>query len=116
MLFSVDPSAPEPLFDQLAAGIRGAIIDGQLDPGTRLPSARELADALEINLHTVLRAYQALRDEGFLDLRRGRGAVVTERAHDYDRLGQLIDDIVVEAKRLGLAPHAINALIREAFQ
>lgn len=115
MLFSVDPSAPEPLFGQLAASVRSAIIEGQLGPGTRLPAARELADSLDINLHTVLRAYQELRDEGFLDLRRGRGAVVTDRAYDYERLEQLIRDVVAESTRLGLTPHALNALIREAF-
>ncbi len=116
MLFTVDPSAPEPLFEQLAASVRGSIIAGEIAAGTRLPSARDLADSLDINLHTVLRAYQELRDEGFLDLRRGRGAVVAERAHDYERLAQLITELVAEARQLGLTPGALSALIREAYQ
>lgn len=116
MLFTVDSSAPEPLFEQLAASIRGSIIAGGVTPGTRLPAARDLADSLDINLHTVLRAYQELRDEGFLDLRRGRGAIVAERAHDYDRLARLVAELVAEAQRLGLTPGALSALIREAYQ
>lgn len=112
VLYTVDPSASQPLFEQLAAGIRAAIIAGTLAPGERLLAARELADSLDINLHTVLRAYQQLRDEGFLDLRRGRGAVVTERAHDYAELGARVRAVADEAQRLDLTPGALSALIR----
>jgi GntR family transcriptional regulator len=115
VLYTVDPSASQPLFEQLAAGIRAAIIAGTLAPGERLLAARELADSLDINLHTVLRAYQQLRDEGFLDVRRGRGAVVTERAHDYAELGARVRALVDEAQRLDITPGALSALIREAY-
>ncbi len=116
MIFSVDPSAAEPLFEQLAASIRAAVIAGDVAAGERLPAARELADSLEINLHTVLRAYQQLREEGFVDLRRGRGTVVAHRAHDYAELGHRVEQLVSEAQRLGLTPGALSALIRKAYQ
>lgn len=115
VLYSVDPAAPEPLFEQLASGIRAAIMAGTVDAGTRLPAARDLAESLDINVHTVLRAYQVLRDEGFLDLRRGRGAVVADRAHDYADLHRHIAELIVEARRLDLTPAALSALIREAY-
>ena len=57
--------------------MRREMAAGRLLRGERLPSAKEAASLLDINLHTVLRAYQTLRDEGLIDLRRGRGAVVT---------------------------------------
>lgn len=116
MLLTVDPSSNAPLFEQLAAGVRGQIIGGAVRAGERLPSARELADSLDINLHTVLRAYQVLRDEGFVDLRRGRGAVVTDRALDYARLTDHVERLVAEAKKLDVSPGALSALIREAYQ
>ena len=116
MLLSVDPASTLPLFEQLVMGIRGQIIGGELRAGDRLPAARELADSLEVNVHTVLRAYQILRDEGFLDLRRGRGAVVAARARDYAQLAEHIDRLVVEAKKLELTPGALSALIREAYE
>jgi GntR family transcriptional regulator len=116
VIFTVDPSAAEPLFVQLAASIRAAVIAGDVSAGERLPAARDLADSLEINLHTVLRAYQQLRDEGFLELRRGRGAVVADRAHDYAELGHRVAQLVSEAQRLGLTPGALSALIRKAYQ
>ncbi|HHU45321.1 MAG TPA: GntR family transcriptional regulator, partial [Actinomycetales bacterium] len=49
---------------------------GELSPGDRLPSAGELATSLDLNRNTVLRAYRELRDDGVVELRRGRGAIV----------------------------------------
>lgn len=117
MLIRIDPSSEVALFDQLAGSIRASTISGALAVGERLPSARELAASLEINVHTVLRAYQLLRDEGLIELRPGRGATVTARASgDYDALNQAVDAVIAEARRLDIAPSALTALIREAFQ
>ena len=73
MLVRVDPSRPEPLYEQLAAGIRASIVDGRIAYGERLPSARALGESLDLNLHTVLRAYRMLRDERMIELHPGRG-------------------------------------------
>jgi GntR family transcriptional regulator len=115
VLLRIDPSSPVPLFDQLAGSIRSAAIRGSVAPGERLPSARELAESLEMNVHTVLRAYQLLRDEGLVDLRRGRGAIITGKAAEYARLNSAISTVVDEARTLGLDPAAVTALVREAF-
>lgn len=76
MLFRVDPASSQPIFAQIAASVRRELREGRLVVGDRLPSAKEVAASLDVNLHTVLRAYQELRDEGLVDLRRGRGAVI----------------------------------------
>jgi GntR family transcriptional regulator len=114
MLFRVDPAAPVPLADQIAAQVRGGVVRGELTPGERLPPARELAGVLEVNLHTVLRAYARLRDEGLIELRRGRGAVVRGDA-DANRLRvvELARAFVGEARRLGLAEPEMLAMIKE---
>ncbi len=105
------------LFDQLAGSIRASTITGAIAVGERLPSARELAASLDVNVHTVLRAYQLLRDEGLIDLRPGRGAIVTARASgDYDALNAAVDAVVAEAKKLDISPTALTALMREAYQ
>ena len=115
MLIRIDPGSSVPLFEQFAASVRAEVLRGSVVPGQRLPSAREHAASLELNMHTVLRGYQLLRDEGLIELRRGRGAVVTERARDYAALAALLPTLVAEAKRLDLSPTALAALIREAY-
>ena len=79
----IDPSEPTPLYLQVAADIRCAIAEGEAGPGERVPLAKDLAKVLGVNTNTVLRALRALRDEGLLDFRRGRGITVagtSERA------------------------------------
>ena len=88
---------------------------GTLRAGDRLPSAREVAAALEVNIHTVLRAYQDLRDEGLVDLRRGRGAVVTDNAGLSPELLADIQALVAEARRLGVGVGTLTALLREEY-
>ena len=82
--------------------VRGVIMRGEVEPGDRLPAARDLAVSLDVNVHTVLRAYQQLRDDGIVELRRGRGAVVSPRADSRAELDDAIDRVVETAKRLGM--------------
>lgn len=115
MLFEVDPTAAAPLSAQIAVQIRGAMGRGELVAGQRLPPARDLADALDVNMHTVLRAYSELRDEGLIELRRGRGAVVRAGVDaDQVRLRELAREFVAAARRLGLGPTDVAAIIEEA--
>jgi GntR family transcriptional regulator len=104
MLFRVDAGGAEPLADQIAAQVRGGIVRNDLAPGERLPSARELADMLDVNLHTVLRAYAKLRD----------GAVVRGDADATRlRLVELARRFVDEARRMGLDEAEMVAMVRE---
>ncbi|MFD8993479.1 GntR family transcriptional regulator [Streptomyces abikoensis] len=112
MLFRVDPSSSLPLGEQIAACVRGAIADGTVRSGERLPSARDLAASLGVNMHTVLRGYQRLREEGLLELRRGRGAVVTAgRTADRARLAAQAHQLVADARTLGMTDADVLALI-----
>lgn len=104
MLFRVDLDSPVGLSDQIASQVRGAIADGRLLAGDKLPAARELAAGLDVNMHTVLRGYSALRDEGLIELRRGRGAQVRADADPgLTALQQQIRGLVEAAGRLGLS-------------
>lgn len=114
MLIRVDPQSSVPLFAQIADALRADITAGRLSDGERLPAAREVADALRVNLHTVLHAYQDLRDEGLVDLRRGRGAVVTPAGAALAGLGAEITALVDRARSLGVAPDTLSALVKEA--
>src|SRR3984885_4377846 len=89
---NVDRSDPLALHYQVAAEIRRAIADGEAGPGERLPLVKDIAAVLGVNKNTVLRAMHILRDEGLLELNRGRGITVTgtaeksavhARVHDF---------------------------------
>src|ERR1700704_1299569 len=67
-----------PIYVQLREQIAAAIGHGVLTPGARLPTMREVAVALKIDLNTVQRAYAELEREGILTLVRGRGTFVAE--------------------------------------
>lgn len=105
-----------PLFEQIAASVRADLLSGRLRPGDRLPAAREVADAIEVNVHTVLRAYQELRSEGLLDLRRGRGAVVSASAGPLAELADDISKLIARGAELGVSASTIAALIKERAQ
>lgn len=113
MLIRIDADDSRSLFEQVAASVRADVLVGRLAPGDRLPAARELADALQINVHTVLRAYQQLRDEGLVDLRRGRGAVVSASAAPLAELAHDIAALVARAAALGVSATTLAALIKE---
>ena len=93
--------------------MRRAIADGTLQPKERLPSAKEVAAALGINMHTVLRAYQLLRDEGLIELRKGRGAVVLATTLEFSRLSDLIAQTLAESDRLGIPLDDLVRMFRE---
>lgn len=115
MLIRVDPSSDVALFAQVAASVRTEMAAGGLRPGDRLPAARDVAASLGVNLHTVLRAYQGLRDEGLVDLRRGRGAVVTDRAATLADLHAEIRALGERARVLGMSPDTLASLVRESL-
>jgi GntR family transcriptional regulator len=115
VLFRVDPASGVPIFTQIEASVRAELARGTLRGGDRLPPAREVASALDVNIHTVLRAYQLLRDEGLVDLRRGRGAVITDTAGASAELVSAVQTLVADAQRLGIGVGTVTALIREEF-
>ena len=115
MLIRIDSASSVPLFEQLASSVRQQVLAGAAEPGDRLPSARELAASLDVNVHTVLHAYQQLRDEGLIELRRGRGAILTGGATQVADLAAHVDVLVAEARRLGVAPATLTAMITKAY-
>lgn len=115
VLIRISESRATPIYRQIADAIRREIARGSVAAGERLPPARDLADALGVNLHTVLRGYQELAGEGLIHLRRGRGAVVSENAAPVALLQGAVDDFTAAASRAGLSPTEAAALIREAM-
>jgi len=88
MIIKLEMTKDTPLYEQLKQSIVGAIATGDLQPGEPLPSVRQLAADLSVNMHTVAKAYNQLKDEGFVTVHRKKGAVVNlpesyEAGEDY---------------------------------
>lgn len=111
MLLSVDTASERPLYEQIADTVRQAVARGDILAGEKLPPASEVATGLDVNKHTVLRAYQSLRNEGLVDLRRGRGAVVTRIASDVVELHRDLEAFVSRAASLGISRQALASLV-----
>ncbi len=109
----VDGSDPTPLHEQVAAEIRRAIADGECHPGERLPPARDLAAVLGVNHNTVFRALRALRDEGLLEFRRGRGITVTGIAPKRSAVVSMARDLVQFARQHGYRPDEVIEIIQQ---
>lgn len=110
MLVSIDTASDRPIYLQIADSMRRAIAIGQLPAGAKLPPAIDIATGLAVNKHTVLRAYQLLRDEGLVDLRRGRGGVVTSLATEVAQLQHEAARITERARALGISSHTLAAM------
>ncbi len=104
----VDPSADIPIYRQLVDAVARAIASGALGAGDPLPSVRELALDLRINLNTVSRAYRELQERGLAEMRRGVGIFVAASSLPASRQSRLallddsLDALVAEATQLGL--------------
>ena len=115
MLLELDSTSGLPLYVQIAAAVRRAVAEGEVVVGDRLPAARDLALTLDVNMHTVLRAYKDLRDEGVIELRRGRGAIVREGSLSAASVRQLIAELVAEAERRGVSVDEVVDMVKKEF-
>ena len=98
MVIEIDFQSDEALYTQLMNQIIMGIATSRLQEGDTLPSVRQLADTVGVNMHTVNKAYHVLKREGYISLDKRRGAVI---AVDVDKLQQL--EVMKEQLRIVLA-------------
>ena len=80
----------QPIYTQLADLLKKQIVRGQLRPGDKLPSVRELAIRYTVNPNTVQRTYRELEQEGVVEVRRGQGTFVIEDDEIIQRLRETL--------------------------
>ena len=105
-----------PLYEQVVYAAKKAILAGQLRPGDLFPSVRAISTALKINPNTAHKVQQHLIQEGLLEVRPGIGTVVAKRpvstrAEKNDLLQEELEQLVVEAKKLGLELEEVQAAL-----
>lgn len=113
MLWTIEPSAPLPLRDQIVTCIRRGIANGELKVGDPLPPAAELGEALAVNRNTVLAAYRQLRGDGVLDFRRGRGVRVARAARPQPAVLAAVRALLQVGDAHGLDRDELIQLVRE---
>lgn len=123
MLIGINETDPRPIFVQIAVEVKDQVRRGLLRPGDELPSVRELAATLGINLHTVHRAYQKLRDEGVIRLRLGRRARIAppkqrplnQELAETEIAGRL-QELITDAYHLGLSTRELRRMVDGLLQ
>ncbi|MEP7362696.1 MAG: GntR family transcriptional regulator [Acidobacteriota bacterium] len=112
--FQLDVSTGVPVYRQLIDQVLGALSAGNLKPGNRLPTVRQVAVDLAINPNTVVRAYKELEIRGILTTQQGTGTFISERpvqTDDGERLRKLYVLAGEVAARAGAAGFTLEELI-----
>jgi GntR family transcriptional regulator len=121
MLISINEKDSRPIYLQIIGQIKEQVSIGLLKPGDELPSVRELADSLGINMHTVRSAYLKLRDQGIITLRLGRKARIARREETFQAtagvdIGERLKELIVDALLSGLSPNDFRELVNRQLE
>jgi len=117
MLIEIDFNSSEAIYVQLQNQIIMGIATDMIREGDTLPSVRQLADTVGINMHTVNKAYSILRQEGFIQLDR-RGAVVAidaDKAQAMLKLREKLAILLAKGCCKNIGREDVHALVDEIF-
>ena len=95
MVIEIDFNSDEAIYVQLMNQIIIGIATSRLQEGDPLPSVRQLADTVGINMHTVNKAYSLLRQEGFVTIDRRRGAIIAVDVDKIKALEEMKENLLV---------------------
>jgi GntR family transcriptional regulator len=115
----IDVTSPIPVYRQIGDAIRALLVAGSLKPGDLLPPVRQLGIDLAVHFNTVAEAYRILSEEGWLDLKRGRGALVIDRPtprrappEATRKFTQRVRELIAASRAGGLPAAAIAQQLR----
>lgn len=118
MVIEIDFNSEEAIYIQLTNQIIMGIATARLQEGDTLPSVRQLADTIGINMHTVNKAYALLRQEGFVSIDRRRGAVISIDMDKIKALEEMKQNLTVALARgccRNVSREEVHRLIDEIF-
>ena len=99
MIIEIDFNSDEAIYVQLCNQIILGIATSQFREGEQLPSVRQLAETIGINMHTVNKAYTVLRQQGYVKVDRRRGAVISVETDKANALAELKESLRVDIAR-----------------
>ena len=109
-MFNIDLQSRIPIYEQLYKKVVELIMRGELKPGDKLPSVRELAKSLGVNPNTVSKAFQLLERDKFIYSLVGRGSFISNVSTDSARENALadFDKAVREALKAGISQEELT--------
>lgn len=119
MYIEIDFNSDEALYLQLCNQIIMGIATDRFREGDSLPSVRQLADAIGINMHTVNKAYTVLKQEGYVKVDRRKGAVIAvdiDRLRTLDGLKKELQVILAKGSCKNITKDEIHELIEEIYE
>ena len=125
MFIRIQRGAPVPVSRQIDAQIRAQILSGTLQAEDQLPSVRQLARDLAVNVNTVLRVYERLSADGLIELRHGDGtyvsanrksAVSAQLAQRRREFSAELDALLRRALMLGISADELPGLVSESLE
>ena len=118
MIIEIDFNSGEALYLQLRNQIIMGIATAQFHEGDSLPSVRQLADTIGINMHTVNKAYTVLKQEGYVKVDRRRGAVIaldTDRIQAMEEGRRELKVLLAKSSCKNISREEIHELIDEIY-
>jgi len=119
LLVKIDFNSEEAIYVQLINQIIISIANSEIGEGDNLPSVRELADHIGINMHTVNKAYSVLRQEGFVKVDRRKGAVIAidiDKLRAVEELKRDMHVLLAKSSCKRITREEVHALIDEIYE
>ena len=119
MIIKIDFNSEEAIYTQLCNQIIVGIATAELCEGDTLPSERQLAEEIGINMHTVNKAYAVLREEGIIHLDRRRGAVIAidmDKLRAMDEMKRQLRVVLSKGRCKNITKEDVYALVDEIYQ
>ena len=118
MVIEIDFKSDEAIYVQLMNQIILGIATSRLQEGDPLPSVRQLADTIGINMHTVNKAYSLLRQEGFVTIDRRRGAIIAVDENKIKAMEEMKENLIVALAKgccRNVSREEVHGLIDEIY-
>ena len=118
VVIEIDFNSDEAIYVQLMNQIILGIATSRLQEGDPLPSVRQLADTIGINMHTVNKAYSLLRQEGFVTIDRRRGAIIAVDEHKIKAMEEMKENLIVALAKgccRNVSREEVHGLIDEIY-
>ncbi len=114
-MIKTDKTSPIPLYKQIVLNIKKDILLGKIKEGDKLPAVRKLCETLKVNVNTVLKAYNILALQGFIESKQGTGNFVKKPDSTICDMNEDIKSVIEKAKKCSISRDLMMIIIQEVW-